>query len=547
MALTITRKTRTILLIILAVLVVGGGGFLIWRVTREETVAPEEGEAASCEGYKYNGSSGCIWRDLPSSTKCCHDGATMCDSISECWDAGVGGSSCQPGACNFCVNGSWQHGIPAGCYKVVDGCYMKCSKYTPVTKYTLKYIAGTGGKISGATTQTVEKGKSGSKVTAVPNSGYRFSKWSDGNTSASRTDTNVQRNITVTAQFTAQKYTVTYNGNGGTCTPTSREITHGQTSAKPSCTRTGHSLTGFTKTSGSCGSLDSTTGAVTNVTCNLTIKATWAKNTYTVTYDANGGTCEPTTRSVEYGNNSEAPTCTRSGYYVASFSRTGGSGGDLNTETGAISNVIGDQTIQVNWSKSCGDGTCADDENAQNCPADCLASCGDGYCTHDETALSCPADCEASCGDGYCTHDENAENCPQDCDENCGDGICTGDENAQNCPADCESECGDGYCTAGEDSDNCPEDCGEPVAQGDTVPETGILDTVLGRISLGLSFIFLGGLVSQYSRINYFFNSISEKREFRKEIQKEKRAKRRQEKSYQRAEKRREKLEDRFK
>jgi hypothetical protein len=519
MALTITRKTRTILLIILAVLVVGGGGFLIWRVTREETVAPEEGEAAV-------------------DPKCPDGGYWILDA---------------PGD-TFCVNGKMvdRGDVDPGCYigyydsNLGGNCWKKISTPSP-TKYTLKYTAGTGGKISGSATQTVEKGKSGSKVTAVPNSGYRFSKWSDGNTSASRTDTNVQRNITVTAQFTAQKYTVTYNGNGGTCTPTSREITHGQTSAKPSCTRTGHSLTGFTKTSGSCGSLDSTTGAVTNVTCNLTIKATWAKNTYTVTYDANGGTCEPTTRSVEYGNNSEAPTCTRSGYYVASFSRTGGSGGDLNTETGAISNVIGDQTIQVNWSKSCGDGTCAEDENAQNCPADCSASCGDGYCTHDETALSCPADCEASCGDGYCTHDENAENCPQDCDENCGDGICTGDENAQNCPADCESECGDGYCTAGEDSDNCPEDCGEPVAQGDTVPETGILDTVLGRISLGLSFIFLGGLVSQYSRINYFFNSISEKREFRKEIQKEKRAKRRQEKSYQRAEKRREKLEDRFK
>jgi hypothetical protein len=510
MALTITRKTRTILLIILAVLVVGGGGFLIWRVTREETVAPEEGEAADAKcdvGYwlPYNDDYYCISGKM------------------------IKGSQVSPG----CYQGYYDSDLGRNCWK-------KVSTPSPTPTYTLTYTAGSGGKISGTTTQKVKKGNSGSKVTAVPNSGYTFSKWSDGKTSASRTDTNIRSNLSVTAQFTAQKYTVTYNGNGGTCTPTSREITHGQTSAKPTCSRTGHTLTGFTKTSGSCGSLDSTTGAVTNVTCNLTIKATWEKKTYTVTYDANGGTCEPTTRSVEYGNDSEAPTCTRSGYYIASFSRTEGSGGNLNTETGVISNVSGDQTIQVTWSKSCGDGTCAEDENAQNCPADCSANCGDGYCTHDETALSCPEDCEANCGDGYCTHDENAETCPDDCDEDCGDGLCTGDENAQNCPADCDSVCGDGYCTAGEDSENCPEDCGEPVAQGDTVPETGIFDSVLGKISLGLSFIFLGGLVSQYSRINYLFNSISEKREFRKEIKRKRREK-------VKTSKRRSKLEDRFK
>ncbi|KUK76582.1 MAG: hypothetical protein XD93_0834, partial [candidate division WS6 bacterium 34_10] len=72
------------------------------------------------------------------------------------------------------------------------------------------------------------------------------------------------------------------------------------------------------------------------------------------------------------------------------------------------------------------------------------------------------------------------------------------------------------------------------------IPQTGIFDTVLGRVSVGVSFIFLGGLVSQYSRINYFFNSVSEKNQFRREINKQ----RRKEKRIQR---RREKLEDNFK
>jgi hypothetical protein len=47
-------------------------------------------------------------------------------------------------------------------------------------------------------------------------------------------------------------------------------------------------------------------------------------------------------------------------------------------------------------------------------------------------------------------------------------------------------------------------------------------------------------LVSQYSRVNYLLNSITEERRFRQEIKKEKKEKAR-------ADRRREKLENRFK
>jgi Na+/H+-dicarboxylate symporter len=47
----------------------------------------------------------------------------------------------------------------------------------------------------------VASGANGSAVTAVPNTGYRFVRWSDGVMTASRTDTNVTGDITVTAIF----------------------------------------------------------------------------------------------------------------------------------------------------------------------------------------------------------------------------------------------------------------------------------------------------------------------------------------------------------
>ena len=79
-----------------------------------------------------------------------------------------------------------------------------CTVANLVNRYTLTYNANpsTGGSITGATSQTnVPYGGSGTAVTAVANSGWRFVQWSDSKTTASRTDTNVQANVAVTAQF----------------------------------------------------------------------------------------------------------------------------------------------------------------------------------------------------------------------------------------------------------------------------------------------------------------------------------------------------------
>ncbi|MFA9464641.1 MAG: leucine-rich repeat protein [Velocimicrobium sp.] len=64
------------------------------------------------------------------------------------------------------------------------------------------YTAGVGGSITGEASQTVAPGTSGTAVTAVPDSGYVFSQWSDGVTTASRTEENVTGDINVTAEFT---------------------------------------------------------------------------------------------------------------------------------------------------------------------------------------------------------------------------------------------------------------------------------------------------------------------------------------------------------
>ena len=56
-------------------------------------------------------------------------------------------------------------------------------------------------EIQGNTTQTIKHGESGTQVTAMPYDNYVFDRWSDGVTTASRTDTNVTSNLSVTAYF----------------------------------------------------------------------------------------------------------------------------------------------------------------------------------------------------------------------------------------------------------------------------------------------------------------------------------------------------------
>ncbi|MBI5214927.1 MAG: InlB B-repeat-containing protein, partial [Ignavibacteriae bacterium] len=91
--------------------------------------------------------------------------------------------------------------------------------YFSINSYILTYNAGSNGSITGTTPQTVNHGSDGSAVTAVADTGYHFVDWSDASTDNPRTDMNVQSDITVTANFAINTYTLTYNaGSNGSIT-----------------------------------------------------------------------------------------------------------------------------------------------------------------------------------------------------------------------------------------------------------------------------------------------------------------------------------------
>ena len=155
-------------------------------------------------------------------------------------------------------------------------------------EYIINYIADENGRIDGETSQTVRQGSDGQSVTAVPDDGYEFAGWSDGVTTATRQELNVQANITVTANFTVIKpeYTITYTAdeNGridGETSQTVRQGSDGQSvTAVPD---DGYEFAGWSD------GVTTATRQEVNVQANITVTANFAVKEPENTVEFSGG------------------------------------------------------------------------------------------------------------------------------------------------------------------------------------------------------------------------------------------------------------------
>lgn len=97
-----------------------------------------------------------------------------------------------------------------------------------------------------------------------------------------------------------QGYTVTFNANGGSCSTASKKVaTYAQYGTLPTATRTGHTFKGWY--TAATGGTEITWDTYSSKTANSTLYAQWEPYTYTVSYDANGGTGAPTSQTKTYG------------------------------------------------------------------------------------------------------------------------------------------------------------------------------------------------------------------------------------------------------
>ena len=146
--------------------------------------------------------------------------------------------------------------------------------------------------------------------------------------------------------FGATKVTITFNANGGSVSPGSKSVNkNSKIGSMPTPTRTGYSFQGWYTSSSGGSSVSSSTKA----TKSMTVYAHWKQNVmtrkYTVTFDANGGTVSPTSKTVDAGTTIAFPTPTREGYTFEGW-YTSASGGTRMTSLKVTKN----QTIYAQWS-----------------------------------------------------------------------------------------------------------------------------------------------------------------------------------------------------
>jgi len=186
----------------------------------------------------------------------------------------------------------------------------------------------------------------------TPRTGYNFGSWSHsgGGSLSGKIFTYGVTNGTVTANWTAKTFTVTFDSQGGgTVNPASKTVTYDSTyGTLPTPERTGYTFGGwYTGTNGGGTNILSTTKVA--ITANQTLYANWTAKTFTVTYDAQGGTVSPASKDVTYDGTygtlatPERPGHTFGGWYTG----TNGSGTKIESTTKVT--ITANQTIYAKW------------------------------------------------------------------------------------------------------------------------------------------------------------------------------------------------------
>jgi len=170
------------------------------------------------------------------------------------------------------------------------------------SELTVNYAAGEHGTISGTSEQTVNYGEDAESVKAVPDTGYKFTEWSDGVKSERRTDTNITEDISVTANFTVITYKIRFYTRNGDLITTSY-VLPGETVEAPSegLQEEGFVFIGWTKLS------DNSAADLSNITSDLDLIATYTVSDVLASfYESDGTLIESYT--VSYGGSVNPPS-----------------------------------------------------------------------------------------------------------------------------------------------------------------------------------------------------------------------------------------------
>ena len=227
--------------------------------------------------------------------------------------------------------------------------------------YTVSYNANGG---SGApASQTKYHGTALTLRSTVPTrSGYTFLGWSTSSTATSPTysagssfTTNANATLYAVWQKNPTQYTITYNANGGSGAPAAQTKTENVaitlSSTKP--TRSGYTFLGWS-TSSTATTPTYYPGSSYTANASTTLYAVWERvpETYTIKYNANGGTGAPATqtKTEDVSITLSSATPTRSGYKFLGWS-TSSTATSATYQPGATYSTNASVTLYAVWRK----------------------------------------------------------------------------------------------------------------------------------------------------------------------------------------------------
>lgn len=222
--------------------------------------------------------------------------------------------------------------------------------FTEDTKYTVTYsapdasggIVPTGGSYYKDQTYTVVENPGN-----LTRTGYSFAGWDKSGQQTMGT-----ANVTLTAQWTKNSYTVTFDGNGGAGNMSSQTFNYGvaQALTANNFTKDGYSFAGWAASADGAkvyNNKDSIT-----VAQNMDLFALWTKDVYTVTFDGNGAASGSTMDVQTVPNNAPAAlsanTFTRTGYTFTGWNMEKGGTGAAYLN-GANITASKDVTLYAQW------------------------------------------------------------------------------------------------------------------------------------------------------------------------------------------------------
>ena len=232
----------------------------------------------------------------------------------------------------------WDTAIPA----TMPAGDMTITAQWTVNQYTITFDTDGGSEVAPI---TQDYGSAITAPAAPTREGYTFTGW-DKTIPA----TMPAGDMTITAQWTVNQYTITYDLDGGTAegNPDTYTVeTDAFTLKNP--TRPGYTFTGWSGT-GLTGEDNLTVTIPKGSTGNRSYTAHWSLNTYSITYDLNGGTASgnPTSYTVE------SATITLNQPTKTGYTFTGWSGTDLTGEDNLTVTIpagsTGDRSYTAHWS-----------------------------------------------------------------------------------------------------------------------------------------------------------------------------------------------------